>query len=95
MSDKMGKRKCVTVIISLFIFFLYQSLELSLMDALELAFGNESVFMAHNFPDILGLKYVYYQDTKFQKYYLAAKSGFICTWPLLIIFLFISTPKGP
>ncbi|ORD94017.1 hypothetical protein ECANGB1_1247 [Enterospora canceri] len=53
------------------------------MDALELFLGNEAVYIEHNFPDILKLNYKDYKNSK-SKYPLAALSGVICTWPLLI-----------
>ena len=67
---------------NMFVFLLCQMIEISVMDALELYIGNEKVFRHHNFPDILGLKYDDYSKTKFMKYYLAAKSGFLCAIPL-------------
>lgn len=87
-STVLGKRKRIGIIWTLVIFLLYEILEVSLMDALELFFGNEIVYKVHNFPDILGLHFRDFKNTRFLKYFLAAKSGFVCSWPLLFAFLF-------
>jgi len=85
--EKMVKMK-TNVICIMLLFLVLQCIELSVMDGLEIWFGNFWVHYHHNFPDILRLSYVDYKNTKFTKYALAALSGLICTIPLVISFAF-------
>ena len=68
------------------LFIIFQTIEVGIMDSLELFLGNEQVFRIHNFPDILNMRYNLYDNT-ISKYFYAFWSGVICSWPLLIVFI--------
>ena len=63
------------------LFFIYQALEVGLMDVIEFKYVNKNVFYEHNFPDILGI-----QGEKIMKQgsWSAFISGIKCCPPLLI-----------
>ncbi|ADM11357.1 uncharacterized protein Eint_040670 [Encephalitozoon intestinalis ATCC 50506] len=62
------------------IFWIFQVVEVGVIDALEHAFVNAKVYQVHNFPDILGMDYN--KDIRYINFY-AFLSGVICTWILV------------